>query len=538
MTQTLGRVRGLLAGFTPGQKAVVAVAVIGLVMGAVALTRYMSQPEWTPLYGNLAGEDANSIVEELKTQGVPYQLADGGRTVLVPQAQVYDLRVAMSGKGLPAGDSEGGYSLLDQQGITATDFQQNVAYRRALEGELNKTLMAMDGVKTAVVHLALPKKDIFSEEQDKPTASVLLALRPGVELDRGQVRAITQLVAGSVESLEPANVTVTDSNGRLLSTSDTETGGSADAANEADEQTAKYEDRMSTAVQKVLDQVVGTGRSVVRVNAELDFDSEDTTTERYLEEEGIDPISESTTTEEYEGSGGATGGVLGSTTPELVAGNEGNNSYKKTERTVNNSVGKEVQRVQKAPGGVQRLTVAVVLDSKVAGAMDANQIEQLVGNAVGLNAERGDTVQVEALPFDTSAQDAAAAELAAADKAAAMERYVSLGKQAGLWLLGLLVLFILFRRRKKGGDITVEATATSLPLGSTVEGVEGVVIPAGAGAPIDGGLLTALPSGTTGREVLAGPDRDQMRDEVAALVDSQPDDVAAMLQGWLDERKA
>ena len=147
---------------------------------------------------------------------------------LVPADQVDSLRIQMAGAGLPENSEDQGYSLLDQQGITATDFQQNVTYRRALEGELSKTLMAMDGVQTAVVHLALPQKDVFATEEEKPTASVLVGLEQGTTLDNGQVQAVTRLVAGSVEGLDPKEVTVSDSTGKLL-TDSTGTGAGAGA---------------------------------------------------------------------------------------------------------------------------------------------------------------------------------------------------------------------------------------------------------------------------------------------------------------------
>ena len=186
MDSIVGRAKEAMAGFTAGQKAMVVIAVLAIGLGAIGLTRWVAQPSYTVLFGNLSGTDASAIVEQLQAGSVPYQLADGGSTVLVPQAKVYDLRVQMSGKGLPASESAGGYSLLDKQGITATDFQQNVAYRRALEGEMNKTLQAITGVRAAVVHLALPKKDVFATEQDQPTASVLLQLQPGTELGVSQ----------------------------------------------------------------------------------------------------------------------------------------------------------------------------------------------------------------------------------------------------------------------------------------------------------------------------------------------------------------
>ena len=186
MNAAFERGRRMLAGFTAGQRAMLVVAVVGLVVAVVALSRFAAQPSWTPLFSNLSGSDASAVVEQLKAQGAQYQLTNGGSTVLVPESQVYDLRVALAGKNLPAADS-GGWSLLDQQGMTSTDFQQNVAYQRALEGELGKTLQAMTGVQTAIVHLAIPKKDVFTSAADVPTASVLLALQPGITLTQGQV---------------------------------------------------------------------------------------------------------------------------------------------------------------------------------------------------------------------------------------------------------------------------------------------------------------------------------------------------------------
>ncbi len=133
MTQLTNRAKGFMEGFTPGQRSVVIVAAIALLMGAFALSRWVSQPSWAPLYGNLTGEDASAVTEQLNADGIQYKLADGGATILVPQDQVYDERVALSGKGLPSGEGSDGWSLLDKQGITATDFQQNIAYQRAIQ---------------------------------------------------------------------------------------------------------------------------------------------------------------------------------------------------------------------------------------------------------------------------------------------------------------------------------------------------------------------------------------------------------------------
>ncbi len=355
MTVALGRARGLLAGFTPGQRGVIVVAVVALVLGAIGLSRWAAQPTWTPLFSNLSGPDANAIVEQLRADSVQYQLADGGATVLVPQSQVYDLRVSLAGKNLPGADSDG-YSILDKQGMTATDFQQNTAYQRALESELSKTLQAITGVQTALVHLAMPKKDVFATEQDRPTASVLLALKPGTELSDGQVRSITHLVAGSVAGLDPSDVNVSDSKGTLLSTREDGADGAASRASSTDEQTAKFEDRMSSSVQQLLDRVLGPNKAVVRVNAQLDFDTKDTTSERYVSESPQPPpLSEATSKELYSDGANGSGGSLGVTFPTLTpaGGATAGASYLKENRTVDNAVGKVVERAQAAPGSVQ-----------------------------------------------------------------------------------------------------------------------------------------------------------------------------------------
>jgi flagellar M-ring protein FliF len=528
----------MLAGFTPGQRGVIAVAVVALVLGAVALSRWAAQPTWTPLFSNLSGTDASAIVDQLNSQGVPYQLESGGSTVMVPQAKVYDLRISLAGKGLPAGSggSDSSYSVLDKQGMTATDLQQNIAYQRALEGELDRTLGAITGVNTAIVHLAVPKKDVFTTDTEHPTASVLLQLSPGTTLIRSQVRSVMHLVAGSVPGLNPSDVTVTDGNGNLLSVREDGQDGGASAANENDLQTQAFEDSRSAQVQKMLDKVLGPGHAVVRVNAELNFDSSDTTSETYVTQSGVPPLSQATSSESYAAAAGGVGGALGQTYPSLTAGvgaGSGGN-YVKVENTVNNAVGKVVGRTQSSPGGVKRLTVAVILDSASAANLNTTQIGQLVGNAVGFDQKRGDQVQVNALPFDTTTAKAAAKELTAAQSAARTTQYIDLGKKAGIGLLLVVAGLIAMRRRRKDAPPTVQATATDLP------------------APLATSALAAPPSeqplalSVAAMDALGSPDaeivdptleRERLRDEVARFVDQQPEEIAAIVQGWLGQRK-
>ncbi len=206
------RLRSLFAGFTAGQKAMTAIAVVVAVVGIGLFATWASKPTYAPLFTGLSSTDASAITTKLTELKEPYQLADGGGTVLVPQADVYQQRINMSGAGLPAGGGGGdGYSLLDTQSMTSSDFQQQITYQRALEGELRKTIEAVDGVQTAVVHLAIPKEDVFTDNAAAATASVLVKTNPATPLKAAQVEAIVHLVSSSVPKLAATDVTVADS---------------------------------------------------------------------------------------------------------------------------------------------------------------------------------------------------------------------------------------------------------------------------------------------------------------------------------------
>jgi flagellar M-ring protein FliF len=353
---------------------------------------------------------------------------------------------------------------------------------------------------------------------------VLLSLRPGTTLSNEQVRSITHLVAGSVAGLDPADVTVTDQTGKMLSSPTDGAAGAAGAMSETDQQTASYENRLGGEVQRVLDQVVGAGHSVVRVNAQLDFNSTDATSETYAAPSPTaPPLSQATVNESYSGNAAGAGGSLGQILPTPIASASGAGSYVRNQSTVNNSVDKTVQKVVTAPGQVKRMTVAVVLDAKTAGTLNPAQIQQIVANSVGLDTTRGDTVQVDTLPFDTTAAMTAKKELATAAKAQKTSQYIELAKKVGIALLVLIILFILMRRRKRDEPM-IDATASDLPPGS------GLVLSTNTQAALGTSQQLAITQE-------ADLDRDRMRSDVAALVDSQPDDVAQMLQGWLAERK-
>ncbi|MGN6406716.1 MAG: flagellar basal-body MS-ring/collar protein FliF, partial [Curtobacterium sp.] len=199
-----GRLAAYVKGFSAAQRTIAILVIAALVLGGIALASWLGKASYAPLFTGLAAADAASVTDQLTTDGVPYQLTDGGATILVPQGSVYSERLKAASNGLPA-SNEGGYSLLDKMGVTSSEFQQDVTYKRAMEGELAKTIGAMDGVQTATVQLAIPEKTVFVSEEKDPTASVFIATKNGTELTTDQVQAIVHLTSAAVEGMQPTD---------------------------------------------------------------------------------------------------------------------------------------------------------------------------------------------------------------------------------------------------------------------------------------------------------------------------------------------
>jgi flagellar M-ring protein FliF len=547
------KVTTTFARFTPGQKAVVILAIAGLLFGGMFFSKWASKPSYAPLYTNLSSEDASAVVDQLNTSKTPYKLEDAGSTITVPKDSVYNLRLTMSGKGIPSGDSEG-YKLLDKEGVTASQFQQQVTYQRALKGELEKTIEAIDSVDTAVVNLAIPQKDVFAKDSDAPTASVLIATKPGVDLSNQQVTSIVNLVSSSVDGLKASNVTVTDSKGQTLASGGTTSAGAGTAR---DDQTVAFEARMQSSLQDMLDKVVGTGHAVVTVNADLDYDQTTTHSETYTSDPNNPPLADHTKTETYSGNGDGSStatGVLGPDNIQVPTGTASSTgatgtsssagAYTTSDRTVNNTLNKVVEDRLAAPGAIQKLSAAVLLDTKTAGSIDPAQVQSLVATALGTDAQRGDVVTVERMAFnDTAAKDAAKA-LAAARAGDASAAKAKTMKSAAI-TLGVVLLLLFFwisgkRRKKKiaqnGGGLSPEERMQVEQLKRELEQYE---LESAQRAELEALRAGQLESG----QRKSGPDpRDvhieTARAEIAEMVESQPEQVAMLLRGWLADRRA
>jgi flagellar M-ring protein FliF len=520
-----------LSGFSTGQKAVTGLAVVGLIVGGFMFSGWASKPSYSPLFTNLDASDAAAITQKLNSSKIPYKLGDGGQSVLVPQNEVYQQRLNLSAAGLPTGGTQG-YSLLDKEGITTSEFTQRVDYQRALEGELSKTIGAIDGVAAASVHVVVPNNDVFSADSSKPSASVLIQNTPGKHTSPGQVQAIVHLVSSSVEGLTPDNVTLADSKGTVLSAPGGD-GVDASVGDARAQQEQSYETSVSQSLQDMLATVVGPGHSVVRVTAALDFDQKSTTTESFANANQAPAVSESTSNEKFTGTSNpaAGAGVLGPT-GGTTATTTGAGDYSKdtAERTF--AVGKVTSTVKQAPGAVQRLSIAVVLDSNAKNA-DKATVERLVTAAAGINATRGDTVAVDTMAFDDTAAKAAQKELSQVAKAKSQQGMISLIKTVGvLLLIGLVLLFVLRSTRKASRRVPIvippdmaELEGPRRTIDAQLVGDERELVSVGAGAMSSVATHDLTPAAIG-------------QSDIVQLIERQPDEVAQLLRSWLADRRS
>jgi flagellar M-ring protein FliF len=524
------RITDTFKSFTPGQKAVTITAVIALVIGGYFFATWASKPSYSILFNNLSTKDASAIVDSLQKSGTSYELANDGQTILVPQDQVNSLRLSLSGEGLP-GDAGTGYALLDQQGITTSDFMQHTNYQRALEGELANTIKSIEGVEAATVHLVMPQKDVFADNQDQPTASVLVASKANQPLSGQQVQAIVHLVASSVEGLDPTQITVAGADGKILSTGGGEAIGTG-GDNSAEAQTVAFQNRMNTSLQNMLDSVVGPGHAVVTTTAQLDFDQTQTTSKTYNADPSLPALSESNSREAYNGSNSCAGGVLGPDNisgPGCTSGSSGPGQYENSNQVRNNAINETNEVRKSAPGSIKKMNVAVLLDSTVAGTIDPAQVQQLVSAAAGVDSTRGDTIAVSAMPFDTSAAQAAQQALTASAAAEKTAKQMSLIKTAALAFVILALLFLAWRASrsaKRRKSLTPEERKHLEDMQAALEQQRLAEL----NAAIPSQMLEAGASLEDEANELARVERQR---EIEQMVKDQPDEMAVLLRGWL-----
>ncbi|ACZ19568.1 flagellar M-ring protein FliF [Thermanaerovibrio acidaminovorans DSM 6589] len=456
LKEQLERLKGFFLGLERWQRYSL-VGAGALVLASLVLLAFVAgRTAYDPLFSGLTMEDQGAVVEYLKEQKIPFKVDPGANAILVPRRNVYEARIALAQMGIPKGGVVG-FEIFDQPKMGMNDFQQRVAYARALEGELSRTISKIDAVEEARVSIVIPEQRLFLEEQRPSTASVLVRLKPGREIGQEQVRGIVNLVARSVEGLRPEDVTVVDTSGKVLSDLIHDdnliymSGSDGRAVSSVQRELERQQEQeLERKVRVMLEKVFGPGKAVVRVRVELDFDKKSTSRREFIPgPDGKGVIrSQQNVEESYTGPGTPPGGAPGTTTniPGYVVNpNQGGNvEYNKTDTVTNYDITTQESQTQSTPGAIKRLSASVIVDGQLDEAASQN-LRQTVAAAIGIDEARGDRLVIQAMKFDTTLADQMLAQLEAERR----QRLI------GAALVGLLVLlaaggfgFLWYRRRK------------------------------------------------------------------------------------------
>ena len=404
------------------QKVGLIFAIAALVALLAGLWMWGTTPNYRVLFSNLSDRDGGAIIQSLQQMNVPYKITDGGGAVLVPAGKVGEVRLRLASKGLPRGGNVG-FELMENQKFGTSQFVEHVNYQRALEGELARSVQTLSAVRNARVHLAIPKQSVFVQEQEKPTASVVLQLYSGRSLDDEQVNAVVHLIASSVPDMPAKNVTVVDQDGNLLSSP------SDNPSTPLNPDQLKYvqqiENNYSRRIVDIVAPLVGANNVHAQVTANIDFTQTEQTAETYQPNQPPNQASlrSEQIVEDTNGSNTSATGVPGAlsnqppvpataplTTPSASAATGGSsrsrNSSMHKESTSNFELNRTISYTKQPVGTIRRLSVAVILNertvtdkngktsSKPLSAAEKAQITSLVKDAIGFDEKRGDTLNI------------------------------------------------------------------------------------------------------------------------------------------------
>lgn len=528
------RMRNDFSSFSVPQYAALGLMAVAVVILGLWFMSWSNSPTWEMIASGLPTTEAQEAGDELDAAGIEYRLANGGTALEVPSASADQARVAIGDTAAGAGAE--GYELLDETGFLASSFRQRVDYQRAIEGELARTIMAMDSVSSAIVHVAIPEDRLFEDDEQLARASVVV----GGQLDGGTVASIANVVASAVPGLDPSNVTVADTSGRVLN-------GGGDTGMMRDEQLKMedlYEAQLELAAQSMLSTALGPGRAVVRVTADLNFDELEQSTVTY-DADGQVTLRQQDLDEAYTGDGNVAVGTLGTaqdiTDIGEIAGDEGT-AYLRQETNSEFGVPSTTTVSRQAPGSVERLTVAVVVDDALDPAPDPAQLTALVAAAVGIDAERGDSIVVETLTFDTlTEEELAEAAAASAPAGAGLDPIIGYAR-TGIAIIGLILALLFLRKGLKTlTPVTREPVdidpAKLAALTSGDDGEDGDGTEAGEDGEtkeLESGAVAAAAATAAAAAVAADLDLETADTDTTVdmfdLIDSQSDEVAGLLR--------
>jgi len=532
-----------LGALSPVKKIAMAVISMAIMGGMIAMLMWAGDTTFVPLMSNLSSEDSNAVMRVLGTKKVPYKTDSSGKTILVPPENVYELRLELATMGLPQ-TSVVGYEVFDKQTLGTTSFVQKVNQKRAMEGELMRTVNQIRGVKRSRVHLAIPQKSTFVEDQKKATASVVVDLEPGTILNEKQVYGIGNLVARAVEGMEVADVVVMDSNGKVLSKNLSDPMAAATATQLDFQQRieADYEKR----IENILSHIVGEGRVVAKVTAELDF-AQVNETQTLYDPDGTAVRSVEKRNDNMNGTRPGPYGLAGnqSNNPGQPPAANGEVRYDTTKNNevTNYEVPQTVRRMTKPSGGLKRISVAVVVDGKTVKSTDKDGIvqskveawspekirefEQLVASAAGIDKKRGDTLEIKNMEFTREDFEEASRVMAEKERKSYIQTMVLYG------VIGLtIMMFFLFVVRpfiKWVTENTIDSVDTFLP--QTIEELERMQ--KNTNLPSLEEAVPILPENLDPAKV----EGEMIKEKIITLVDANPHKAALILKDWLHGEK-
>ncbi len=491
-------------------------SVIALCIAIVAgMMMWSQRVDYQILYSNLTQEDAGQAIAKLKEMKVSYKVE--GNSISVPSDKVYELRLELASQGIPQGGGVG-FEIFDKNQFGVTEFVQRLNYIRALQGELARTIRQLAEVDQARVHIAIPEKTIFTDKEDKPTASVVLKLKAGRALNQGQIGGIVHLVSSSVEGLPPGNVSVIDNLGNLLSSPSDGSDMVADAKQLEYQKTMDRE--YESKLQSMLEGIIGRGKAIVRVSTKIDFSKVERTEEKF-DPDTIAIRGEQRSQEKTVG--GTQGGVPGVASNQpgqqpAPAAASPSASQKQTE-SINYEVSRVVSKIIEPRGVVKSISVAVLVDGtygKAEGAQkgtfvarneqEMKKYEDIVKAAIGFEKDRGDQVIVENIPFETPLEEMVSEKT----------DYLKLGVSLLKYIIPIVIVLLLF-------TMVIKPLLKTLSAPVTYRMPEGVPGPGASAGP--GGLAYAPPPAP----------EDVSKEKALGIVNANPKQAANVVKEWLQE---
>jgi len=547
----MDQVKRIVGTLTARQLWTIAIVAMLVSGGIYGLAQWQREAGFRPLYTTLAPEDASLVVQKLKESGVPYRISATGNMISVPEERVAELRLDMASAGLPK-SGRIGFEIFDKTNLGMTDFAEHINYRRALEGELERSVMALTEVEQARVHISFPQESVFQEARQPAKASVLLHLRGSAQLPDSAIPAITHLISSAVEGLSPESVSVLDMRGNLLNRA--KRGG--DTGSDTSEASLEYrrtvEHDLAAKLDATLEPLVGAGRFRASVSADTDLTSGEQSEEHYDPTQSV--MLSSQKTEDVASQAHTATGIPGTASnlpdPAPAPVTVGGGSSRKTE-SVNYQSSRTVKRTVLPQGGIKRLSVSVLIDQEVhfegTGAQAKRVltaptperlkvIHDLAAAAVGLNTERGDQIIVESLPFESTVNLEPPGAGAPATQTPALSPIEQLkknpkmliGAAAGAAVVLAGLFFLIFKMLKKSPAPAQVRQTESLPPS-----------PESATPRVPGGDSWAPSQLGVGAMPALAPARiEVLTNQIRETAQKDGEVCAGVLRGWLREEQA